>query len=135
MCCRAITRDVTWLLHPKPSRLSLPKWHMQNLDKPFLALSVLVFVSLTQRKSHKLFRAVENSIEQCFAANIVQCCQQYCSACWAWISPHSGAMARRGHRKCLLLDCDFIEVTSYNWCHPTFENFITKLTNSFWSSR
>ena len=27
-----------------------------------------------------LFRAIENSIEQCFATNIVQCCQQYCSA-------------------------------------------------------
>ena len=34
----------------------------------------------TQQKSHNLFRAVENSIEQCLAAHIVQCCQQYCSA-------------------------------------------------------
>ena len=28
----------------------------------------------TQPKSNNLFRAVEKSIEQCFAANIVQCC-------------------------------------------------------------
>ena len=31
--------------------------------------------STPQRKSHNLFRAFENSIEQCFAAHIVQCCQ------------------------------------------------------------
>ena len=34
----------------------------------------------TQQKLHNLFGAVENSIEQYFGANIVQCCQQYCSA-------------------------------------------------------
>ena len=34
----------------------------------------------TQQKSHNLFRVDENSIELCFAAHIVQCCQQYCSA-------------------------------------------------------
>ena len=34
----------------------------------------------TQQKSHNLFKAVKNSIEQCFAAHIFQCCQQYCSA-------------------------------------------------------
>ena len=34
----------------------------------------------TQQKLHNLFKAVKNSIEQCFAAHIFQCCQQYCSA-------------------------------------------------------
>ena len=28
----------------------------------------------------KKLRVVENRIEQCLAAHIVQCCQQYCSA-------------------------------------------------------
>ena len=34
-----------------------------------------------QLKKHDQFRAVENNIEQCFAANIVGnvACQQYCS--------------------------------------------------------
>ena len=31
-------------------------------------------------KTHNLFRVDENSLEQCCAAHIVQCCQQYCSA-------------------------------------------------------
>ena len=30
--------------------------------------------------AHNLFRVDENSLEQCCAAHIVQCCQQYCSA-------------------------------------------------------
>ena len=33
----------------------------------------------TQQKTHNLFWPDENSIEQCFAAHIVQGCQQYCS--------------------------------------------------------
>ena len=33
----------------------------------------------TQLKMNNLFWADENSIEQCFAAHIVQGCQQYCS--------------------------------------------------------
>ena len=33
----------------------------------------------TQQKMNNLFWPDENSIEQCFAAHIVQCCQQYCS--------------------------------------------------------
>ena len=33
----------------------------------------------TQQKMSNLFWADENSIEQCFAAHIVQGCQQYCS--------------------------------------------------------
>ena len=32
------------------------------------------------KKRTTLFRVDENSLEQCFAAHIVQCCQQYCSA-------------------------------------------------------
>ena len=31
-------------------------------------------------KNYHLFQVDENSLEQCCAANIVQCCQQYCSA-------------------------------------------------------
>ena len=34
----------------------------------------------THVKTHNLFRVDENSLEQCCAAHIVQCCQQYCSA-------------------------------------------------------
>ena len=34
----------------------------------------------TRVKTHNLFRVDENSLEQCCAAHIVQCCQQYCSA-------------------------------------------------------
>ena len=34
----------------------------------------------TQQKTHNLFRVDLNSLEQCCAAYIVQCCQQYCSA-------------------------------------------------------
>ena len=33
----------------------------------------------TQQKMNNLFWPDENSIEQCFAAHIVQGCQQYCS--------------------------------------------------------
>ena len=33
----------------------------------------------SQQKTHNLFWLDENSIEQCFAAHIVQGCQQYCS--------------------------------------------------------
>ena len=32
----------------------------------------------TQQKTHNLLRVDENNLEQCFAAHIVQCCQQYC---------------------------------------------------------
>ena len=35
---------------------------------------------ITRQKTHNLFRADDNSLEQCCAAHIVQCCQQYCSA-------------------------------------------------------
>ena len=35
---------------------------------------------ISQQKTHNLFRVDENSLEQCCAAHIVQCCQQYCSA-------------------------------------------------------
>ena len=34
---------------------------------------------ITQQKMNNLFWPDENSNEQCFAAHIVQCCQQYCS--------------------------------------------------------
>ena len=36
------------------------------------------FVYYTQPKTNNLFWSDENSIEQCFAAHIVQGCQQYC---------------------------------------------------------
>ena len=39
-----------------------------------------LFGYYTQRKTHNLFRVDENSIEQCCAAHVVQCCQQYCLA-------------------------------------------------------
>ena len=42
-----------------------------------------IFVHVTweyTRKNANLFRIVENSLQQCWAAQIVQCCQQYCSA-------------------------------------------------------
>ena len=41
---------------------------------------VVRFLLCTQQKMNNLFRVDENSIEHCFAANIVQGCQQYCSA-------------------------------------------------------
>ena len=42
-------------------------------------VNVSVICNCTQLKMNNLFWPDENSIEQCFAANIVQCCQQYCS--------------------------------------------------------
>ena len=36
-------------------------------------------MDVTQQKTNNLFKVVENSIEQCCAAHIIQCCQ-YCSA-------------------------------------------------------
>ena len=39
---------------------------------------------------NNLFWPDENSIEQCFAAHIVQGCQQYWTSCWAWTSLQSG---------------------------------------------
>ena len=30
-------------------------------------------------KNHEFLKVVENRIEQCCAAHILQCCQQYCS--------------------------------------------------------
>ena len=44
----------------------------------------------TQQKTHNLFWPDENSIEQCFAAHIVQGCQQYWTSWWALISLQSG---------------------------------------------
>ena len=44
----------------------------------------------TQQKMNNPFGPDENSIEQCFAANIVQYCQKYWASCWARISLHSG---------------------------------------------
>ena len=42
--------------------------------------SVLIVLGTQKKKRHNLFRVDENSLEQCCAAHIVQCCQQYCSA-------------------------------------------------------
>ena len=44
---------------------------------------------LTQAKNYQLLKVVENRIviEQCCAAHIVQCWQQYWTSCWAWIKP------------------------------------------------
>ena len=39
------------------------------------------------RKNYELLKVFENRTEQCCAAHIVQCCQQYWTSCWAWIQP------------------------------------------------
>ena len=46
---------------------------------PLESLKAVSHWKRLQPKFHNLFRAVENSVEQCFAAKVVQCCQQYCS--------------------------------------------------------
>ena len=38
---------------------------------------IILQAASTQQKRHNLFWPDENSIEQCFAAHIVQGCQQY----------------------------------------------------------
>ena len=43
----------------------------------------------TQPNMNNLFWPDENRLEQCFAANIVQCCQQYWTSCWAGTSLQS----------------------------------------------
>ena len=50
---------------------------------PLLQLELIAHLSerwSTCVKAHNLFRVDKNSLEQCCAAHIVQCCQQYCSA-------------------------------------------------------
>ena len=59
-----------------PLKLSMPVIKKGRYD-PVLIMFIdrsLLFIVYrpTQPKSHNLFRAVENSIEQCLAANIVQ---------------------------------------------------------------
>ena len=50
--------------------------HPRNIDRHS---SLHHFVYAEWQKTHNLFWPDENSIEQCFAAHIVQGCQQYCS--------------------------------------------------------
>ena len=45
-----------------------------NMSFPELEISYA-----TQEKTNNMFWVAENNIEQCFAACIVRCCQQYCS--------------------------------------------------------
>ena len=56
----------------------------ERLESLLFSISETIHVTkilcTTQPKVHNLFRVVKNSIEQCCAAHIVQCCQQYCSA-------------------------------------------------------
>ena len=44
-----------------------------------LATSLIIISKSKQQKMDNLFWPDENSIEQCFAAHIVQGCLQYCS--------------------------------------------------------
>ena len=57
-------------------------WRTNDTSHPpsCFILSFTLMTSHTQQKTHNLFRVDENSREQCCAAHIVQCCQQYCSA-------------------------------------------------------
>ena len=54
---------------------------MRNCDVKDEGWYGIVWVSVndTQQKMNNLFWPEENSHEQCFAAHIVQGCQQYCS--------------------------------------------------------
>ena len=48
--------------------------------KRFVSLFVLFYKMYSQQKMNNLCVNVDKDrIEQCFAAHIVQCCQQYCS--------------------------------------------------------
>ena len=55
-----------------------------HLTRFWLNISLFLVSTLwwytTQPKTHNLFRVDENSLEQSCATQIVQCCQQYCSA-------------------------------------------------------
>ena len=44
------------------------------------ALTACAICAPTHVKTPNLFRIDETNLEQCCAAHIVQCCQQYCSA-------------------------------------------------------
>ena len=51
--------------------------------------------SLTHVKMHNLFRVDENSLEQCCAAHIVQCCHSLVNNivqyCYTWLQANSGS--------------------------------------------
>ena len=67
-----------WLLTTVVDRVQ------HNIATTLLTTLIKLFIFCaciyTRPKTHRLFRVDENSIEQCCAAHIVQCCQQYCSA-------------------------------------------------------
>ena len=59
------------------------KFFYDNFTLPSVRVYVQKFLMASfayTAKNYELQQVVENRIEQCCAAHIVQCCQQYCSA-------------------------------------------------------
>ena len=71
------------LSHTKTLDFSLTKGHKADAsNRPFARKLVVNFACIvyTAKDEQPVYRVVENSIEQCCAAHIVECFQQYCSA-------------------------------------------------------
>ena len=63
--------------HMLPHEFHMLLHEFHSRSHQFYMLLPLSFTTHTQQKTHNLFWPDENSIEQCFAAHIVQGCQQY----------------------------------------------------------
>ena len=68
--------------HSKPGNKNCTKGHDLEIMAQLTPITVNIMHNkcTTRVKTHNLFRVDENSLEQCCAAHIVQCCQQFCSA-------------------------------------------------------
>ena len=73
----------TWLCYIRQTAKSNYFLHKLNMLVDFemfkIVWSKMFFSCSTQQKMNNLFWRNEKSHEQCFAAHIVQGCQQYCS--------------------------------------------------------
>ena len=68
------------------------------------------------------FGADENRLEQCFAANIVQCCQQYCSVLM-WAAKHCSMLFSSGQNRLFIFCCVLqIYTTSQRYIFFVFYN-------------
>ena len=67
--------------HSKPGNKNCTKGDLEIMAQLTpIKVNIMHNKCTTRVKTHNLFTVDENSLEQCCAAHIVQCCQQYCSA-------------------------------------------------------
>ena len=70
---------------------------------------------------HNLFRVDENSLEQCWAAHIVQCCQPYSvQHCYTWSQANSGSTILNNI-------VDNVEMLAAKHCSTLFSTALNRL--------